>query len=80
MKSIYMLFLITIDWSIKCLVPCNTSDNFTIIEETLYNEYPELKNKKIYFIANGITINKSDTLEKNNIKSSTNIIINYSKN
>ena len=48
-KHIYVVFN-TIDWSIKCLVPCNTSDNFTIIEEKLYNEYPELKNKKIYFI------------------------------
>ena len=75
-KYIYVAFN-TIDWSIKCLVPCNTSDNFTIIEEKLYNKYPELKNKQIYFTANGITINRSDTLEKNNIKSSTSILINY---
>ena len=75
-KYIYVIFN-TIDWSIKCLVPCNTSDNFTIIEEKLYNEYPELKNQKVYFTANGNTINRSETLEKNNITSSANILINY---
>ena len=75
-KHIYVVFN-TIDCSIKCFVACYTSDNFTTIEEKFYNEYPELKNKKIYFTVNGITINKSDTLKKNNIKGSTTIIINY---
>ena len=75
-KYIYVIFN-TIDWSIKCFAPCYTSENFTAIEEKLYNKYPELKNKQIYYTVNGITINRSDTLEKNNIKSNTNILINY---
>ena len=75
-KYIYVIFN-TIDWSINCFAPCYTSENFTKVEEKLYNKYPELKNKQIYFTANGITINRSDTLEKNNIKSNTNILINY---
>ena len=75
-KYIYVVFN-TIDWSIKCFAPCYISENFTKVEEKLYNKYPELKNKQIYFTANGITINRSDTLEKNNIKSNTNILINY---
>ena len=75
-KYIYVIFN-TINWSIICFAPCYTSENFTKVEEKLYNKYPELKNKQIYFTANGITINRSDTLEKNNIKSNTNILINY---
>ena len=75
-KYIYVIFN-TIDWSIKCFAPCYTSENFTKVEEKLYNKYPELKNKQIYYTVNGITINRSDTLEKNNIKSNTNILINY---
>ena len=71
-------FFITNDLSIYFFIPCYISDSFTKIEEKLYYKYPELKNKKISFTANGITINKSDTLEKNNIKSSSTIIfINY---
>ena len=66
-KYIYVVFN-TIDWSIECYAPCYISENFTKVEEKLYNEYPELKNKQIYFTVNGITINRSDTLEKNNIK------------
>ena len=75
-KYIYVIFN-TIDWSINCFAPCYTSENFTKVEEKLYNKYPELKNKQIYYTVNGITINRSDTLEKNNIKSNTNILINY---
>ena len=75
-KHIFVVFN-TIDWSINCFAPCYTSENFTKVEGKLYNEYPELKNKQIYFTVNGITINRSDTLEKNNIKSNTNILINY---
>ena len=75
-KYIYVVFN-TIEWSIKCFAPCYISENFTKVEEKLYNEYPELKNKQIYFTVNGITINRSDTLEKNNIKSNTIILINY---
>ena len=75
-KHIFVIIK-TNDLTIQHLIPCYTSDIFTTIEEKLYNKYPELKNKQIYFTANGITINRSDTLENNNIKSSANISINY---
>ena len=75
-KHIFIIFSTT-DLSIQHLVPCYISDIFTTVEEKLYDKYPDLKNKQTYFTANGITINKSDTLEKNNIKNSTSILINY---
>ena len=75
-KHIFVIIYIN-DLEIQHLIPCYVSDVFTTVEEKLYNKYPELKNKKIYYTANGITINRSDTLENNNIKSSTDIFINY---
>ena len=57
-------------WGIK-------TDNFSTIEEKLYFEFPELRYKNIFFIANGYKINKADTLEKNKIKNGDTIIIHY---
>ena len=64
-------------YDIECFIPCYISENFTTVEEKFYDEYPQFKNKQVYFSANGITINKSDNLENNNIKSFTKILINY---
>ena len=74
-KYINVIFKTT-DLKIQYFIPCYISDIFTTVEEKLYNGYPELKNKHIYFTVDGITIDKSNTLEKNNIKSSTKILIN----
>ena len=55
------------------------SDKFSIIEEKLLNEFPELKNKDIYYIANGNVINKELTLEQNKIKTGNSILIQYNQ-
>ena len=75
-KYIFVIFN-TNDLLIQHLIPCYISDNFTTVEKKLYDKYPKLKNKKIYYTVDGNIINKSETLEKNNIQSCTNIIINY---
>ena len=53
------------------------TDNFSTIEEKLFNEFPELRNKSIYFITNGNIIDRTATLEQNNIKSGNSILIEY---
>ena len=53
------------------------TDNFSTFEEKLYAEFPELRNKNIFFIANGNIINRTDTLGQNKIKSGTTILIGY---
>ena len=68
---------ISIDQLIHYPVPCNISDNFTKLEEQLFEEFPELKNKNIFFIANGGVIDRNATIAENNIKKGTNILINY---
>ena len=75
-KHIYLVFTTT-DLNYQCFVSCYSSYNFKKVEEKIYEDIPELKNEQIYFTVDGITINRSDTLENNNIKSSANISINY---
>ena len=67
----------TSDRSIEYDILCFISDIFITIEEKLLDEFPELKNKQIYYTVNRNIINKLDSLEKNNIKNSDSILINY---
>ena len=53
---------------------CNFTDIFSNIEEILYHNYPRLKNK-VFFLANGNTINRSITLEQNGLKDDDVILI-----
>ena len=65
----------TSDQLINYPIGGKSSDNFSILEEKLYIAYPQLRNKKIYFIANGNILNRMLSLEQNNIKSGTTILI-----
>ena len=51
------------------------TDAFSIIEEKLYLEKPELKHKHAYFLSNGKIIDNSLTLEQNKIKDNDAILI-----
>ena len=53
------------------------TDKFSTLGEKLFYEFPELKNRNIFYIANGNIVNRDLTLEKNNIKSGTTILIQY---
>ena len=66
----------SIDSKINFPIPCKKNDKFSIIEQKLYEEYPEYKNKNCYFIANGIVIDRNKTIGENKIKSGDNIILN----
>ena len=48
---------------------------FSNIEEKLYEEFPELKRKKFYFLANGSIINKTASIKENKIKKGNIILI-----
>ena len=76
-NSIAVIFN-SIDQNINLAISCSLSDTFSKIEKKLFDEFPELKQQNIYYLANGNVIDKSLTLEKNKIKNSTTIIINYS--
>ena len=63
--------------NIHFAISCFLSDKFSIIEEKLFDEFHELKSKQIYYLANGKIVDKNATIEQNNIKNSTTILINY---
>ena len=65
------------DQNIHFPIPCNDSDSFSKIESKLFEEFPELKSKNIYYIASGNTVNKTATLKQNKIKNGDTILINY---
>ena len=52
------------------------SELFVRIEEKLYNEYPEYKEKETYFMVDGSKIKRFKTLKENNIKSGNIIMLN----
>ena len=75
-KPISVIFS-SVDQKINYSIVCYNSEIFSSVEEKLYLEFPELKNKKIYFMANSNIINRSANIEQNKIKNSTTILIDY---
>jgi hypothetical protein len=69
----------SIDQIINYPVAGYNFDTFAKFENKLFNEFPELKNKNIYYISNGIIIDKSGSLKDNKIKNGANILINYNE-
>jgi len=57
-------------------LPCKDSELFVRIEEKLYDEYSEYKEKETYFMAGGNKIKRFKTLKENNIKSGSIIMLN----
>ena len=56
-------------------ITCKGRDKFSVLEEKLYADFPDLKNKNIIFLAKGNVINRAATLEENKIKNDTTIQI-----
>ena len=79
METVIAVNFISLSHNINYPMACKTTDIFSKIEKKLYHEFPELKSKKIYFIANGNIIDRSLTFEQNKIKSGNNILINEYK-
>ena len=68
-KFISVIFTST-DQKVHYSIVCQLEDNFSIIEQRLYEEYPEYKNLENNFIAKGNVIEKNKSLKKNNISNS----------
>jgi hypothetical protein len=76
MESIIAVNFVSLAYNINFPMACKKTDVFSKIEKKLYQEFPDLKSKKIYFVANSAVIDKSSTFEQNNIKSGNTILIN----
>ena len=75
-NSISIMFFIP-DKNIHYPIPCNEFDTFSKIEIKLFEEFPELKSKNIYYLVNGNTINYTSTLKDNKIRNGDTILINF---
>jgi len=73
-NNIIIKFL-SIDQLINVPISCNITDSFSTVESKLFIEFPDLKNKNIFFLANGDVIDRKATLEQNKIKVPTSILI-----
>ena len=70
-KGLFLLILVTFiscDNSIVFPFVYNLMDKFSNLEERLFHEFPQLKDKIIYFVSNGREIKRSNTIMENNIK------------
>ena len=70
----------SVDSQLHYAIICKNTDRFNMIENLLYDKYPEYIEKENFFICNGIKINKSKTMEQNNIKYSDIIVLNIISN
>ena len=61
--------------SINYAIPCLRENNFSDIEEKLYQNYPELRYKPLIFFNNGRLIERSSTIMENGIKNGDKILI-----
>ena len=76
-KGEYLLPIIfqSDDSKIHYAIICKNTDRFNMIENILYDIYPEYIENENYFIVNGNKINKNKTIEQNNIKYSDIVIL-----
>ena len=79
-KDICIIQFISGDQHVNMFITCKVIDNFSVLEEKLYKDFPDLKNKNIIFLAKGGIINRSATLEENKIKNDTTIQIQEMEN
>jgi len=77
-KGEYLLPIIfqSVDSKIHYAIICKNTDRFNMIENILYDIYPEYIENENYFIVNGNKINKNKTIEQNNIKYSDIVVLN----
>ena len=74
-EKLISVIISTIDEKINYSFICKNTDKFKNIENQFYNEFPEYKDKKKEFMRNGKIIDSDKSLDENNIKMNSNIIL-----
>ena len=68
-ENIYSINFTSIDQKIgHYSIACKNTDTFVRLEEKLYEDYPEYKDKETYFIKNSEKIKRFKSLDENKIK------------
>jgi hypothetical protein len=74
-EKLMSITIISSDENIHFSIICHNKDNFSKIEELLYNKYPQYKNDYNCFFLKGKIIEKNNSLENNNIKDNDLILL-----
>ncbi len=65
------------DQKLYVSIPCSLENSlFVDIEKKLYKIYPEYKNVNLYYLGNGIRINRFKTIKENKLKDNDMVLIN----
>ena len=74
-EQIVFINIVSTDQKIKKEIICLKNELFSDIEERLYKEFPEYKNKKNFFYVNGRQIFTNKTIEENKINNNNTILL-----
>ena len=75
-EKLITIKFISVDQTINFSTYAKINDNFSKIENILYNNYPNYKETENYFLVNGKKIIKYKTLEENKIKNNDVLTLN----
>jgi len=75
-EELMPIIFTSMDQKVHYAFICKNTDKFNSIENLLYEVYPEYQESENYFTVNGQKINKSKTMQQNNIKPSSIIMLN----
>lgn len=75
-EKIMTLNFVSVDQKIRCSFICKNNDNFSRLENLLYNYYPEYRETNNYFLSKGNQVNRFKTLDENNINNNDIITLN----
>ena len=74
-KELISIIFSSTDKKINHSLICKKDDNFKVIENLLYESYPEYKQTENLFMVKGNKIDKNKTIKENNIKDNDIIVI-----
>ena len=75
-EELMPIIFVSCDQKIHYAFICKNTDKFNSIENLLYEVYPEYEESQNYFTVNGDKIIKSKTMQQNNIKPNSIIVLN----
>ena len=67
-EKLFRIKFISIDQKLNFNAVAKNNDNFSKLENSLYEKYPKYKETENFFLVNGKKLNKHKTLDENKIK------------
>ena len=75
MERFLSITIVSTDQSLYYSIPCKSTDPFYKVENKLYQEYPQYREKDCFFLNRGQKINRNKTMDENHIKNGDLVMI-----